>query len=115
MLYHSHTINKSNYKLLKSKQIGGKVKKQIIYFVRHGETQWNIEKRSQGGEADIPLNIGGETQAYITGLYFNQYIAKNHTIDIIFTSPAKRASQTAKIIAKTISESPKIETVVWMI
>lgn len=37
-----------------------------IYFIRHGETPWNAEKRYQGRK-DIPLNERGEAQAVRNG------------------------------------------------
>lgn len=105
-----HIHNKSMYlKLLRSeshKQIGGG--RKIIYFVRHGETQYNVEKRSQGYEVDIPLNLSGIEQSKITGTYFDEYISNEHKIDIIFTSPLKRAMHTANIISDKISYKPDI-------
>lgn len=37
-----------------------------LYFVRHGETPWNAERRYQGRK-DIPLNQKGESQALGNG------------------------------------------------
>ncbi len=37
-----------------------------IYFIRHGETPWNAEKRYQGRQ-DIPLNERGQAQAIENG------------------------------------------------
>ena len=34
----------------------------ILYMIRHGETDWNQEKKIQG-DTDIPLNKNGEIQA----------------------------------------------------
>ena len=66
----------------------------ILYFVRHGETSWNKSKIYQGS-TDIPLNSTGLQQAKLVSSYF-----KDISIDDIFTSPLKRASVTAEIIAK---------------
>ena len=37
-----------------------------LYFVRHGETNWNAEGRYQGSK-DIPLNDRGRGQARLNG------------------------------------------------
>lgn len=66
----------------------------MIYFVRHGETDYNIEGKVQG-QLDIPLNENGIKQANELS---NEL--KNYKIDIIFSSPLKRAKQTAEIINK---------------
>lgn len=63
-----------------------------IYIVRHGQTMWNKEKRLQGS-VDIELNENGKELAIITG----QNLADTH-IDLIFSSPLKRAHETAKLI-----------------
>ena len=34
-----------------------------VYLVRHGETQWNAERRIQG-QSDSPLTAHGERQAW---------------------------------------------------
>lgn len=38
-----------------------------LYFIRHGETAWNAERRYQG-RRDIPLNPRGQAQADANGL-----------------------------------------------
>jgi len=83
---------------------GTKRKNKYIYIIRHGETQWNIEKRSQGGEADISLNDVGKEQAKITGMYLKKYRSKKN-FDCIYTSPLIRASETAEIIKNELDES----------
>lgn len=74
-----------------------------IYLIRHGETQWNIEKRSQGAEADIPLNETGIIQSKKTGLYLHDYRIKSKQFDAIYSSPQKRALETAEIIKKELN------------
>lgn len=63
-----------------------------LYIIRHGETDWNKERRMQGS-ADIELNEYGRKLAFIT-----KEALKDIPFDIAYTSPLKRASETAKII-----------------
>lgn len=74
-----------------------------VYAVRHGQTSWNADKKIQG-KTDISLNDNGRSQALD--------IAKRLTsmeIDLIITSPLKRAMETADIIAKYLQiEESKI-------
>ncbi|WNB93216.1 histidine phosphatase family protein [Bacillus sp. NEB1478] len=65
-----------------------------IGFIRHGETDWNIEKRAQGC-IDIPLNDQGKQQAFAVAER-----CKNENWDIIYTSPLSRAFHTANAIAE---------------
>ena len=62
-----------------------------IYFVRHGETDWNKRSKIQG-QADIPLNATGRMQA-------EQAAAQmvGVPVDIAYTSPLIRARETAEI------------------
>ena len=64
-----------------------------LILIRHGETQWNKEMKVQGGLSDIPLNDTGQKQAKLTGERL-----KKEKIDLFFSSPMKRAIQTAQII-----------------
>ena len=54
-----------------------------LYFIRHGETDWNIIKRLQGA-TDIPLNENGEAIAKETSQKLQDI-----SFDIVFTSPLK--------------------------
>jgi len=63
-----------------------------FYFIRHGQTDWNVERRLQGS-SDIPLNETGMVQA--------KEAAENTQhlpIDLIISSPLQRALKTAEII-----------------
>ncbi|SFC88699.1 histidine phosphatase family protein [Clostridium uliginosum] len=68
------------------------MKQTIIYLVRHGQTEWNLEKRMQGHK-NSPLTNLGITQA--NGLYNKLF---EETIDVIYSSESKRACDTAEII-----------------
>ncbi|MFI3213141.1 MAG: histidine phosphatase family protein [Eubacteriales bacterium] len=63
-----------------------------IYFVRHGETEWN-KKRKLQGQSDIPLNEYGRELAQVT-----RKGQEDIPFDIIFTSPLSRAKETAEIL-----------------
>jgi len=67
-----------------------------LYFVRHGESEANA-KRLFAGRWDVPLTETGRSQANQAGKE-----AKSLDIDLIVSSPLKRASQTAEIIASEI-------------
>ena len=63
-----------------------------IYVTRHGQTDWNVQGKTQG-RTDIELNEVGIEQAKQT-----KEELKNVDIDLIICSPLKRAKQTAEII-----------------
>lgn len=65
----------------------------VLYLVRHGETEWNLQRRIQGS-TDIPLNDTGRLQAARTGAL----LARRRWDDIL-SSPLSRAFETASIIA----------------
>ena len=66
-----------------------------IWFVRHGETEWNRTKRYQG-HSDIPLNENGRRQAQDTAA-----LLAKETLSAIYASDLKRAVETAEAIAQT--------------
>lgn len=67
---------------------------QKIILVRHGETQYNVDRRLQGW-TDIPLNKNGKQQAKKVANRF-----KSEPITVIYSSDHKRAKSTARAIAK---------------
>jgi len=64
----------------------------MIYITRHGQTDWNAQKKVMG-RCDEPLNNNGISQAIETK---NNLLNKD--IDLIICSPLLRAKQTAIII-----------------
>ena len=74
----------------------------MIYIIRHGQTDWNIEHRTQG-QTDISLNANGIKQAELSTKKI-----ENLKIDNIISSDLKRAYMTAQIINKNFNKN--IET-----
>ena len=64
----------------------------MLYIIRHGETEWNRMRRVQG-HTDIPLNERGRHLAAETAEKMREI-----KLDLCFTSPLKRARETARII-----------------
>ncbi|MDF2578358.1 MAG: hypothetical protein K0S74_1842 [Chlamydiales bacterium] len=79
------------------------VMKEIIQkpfrFVRHGRTDWNDQSLCQG-QLDIELNGSGIAEAHLLGK-----LLSDSTLSTIFTSPLKRAYQTAAIVAEYQKQS----------
>ena len=67
-----------------------------FYFARHGETDWNRERRYQGS-MDIPLNAKGQKQADANGVLL-RFLLEEGGVDPAslnwFASPLSRASET---------------------
>jgi len=68
----------------------------LLYLVRHGETDWNRQRRIQG-TTDIPLNATGREQAARTGA-----LLATREWDTVVASPLSRAVETASIIAAEV-------------
>ena len=66
-----------------------------IYYVRHGQTDWNLARKMQGGETEKELTSTGIEQAKQT-----KKELENAKYDIVICSPMHRAIQTAEIINK---------------
>lgn len=65
----------------------------VVYLTRHGQTDWNVEKRNQG-RLDVPINDVGKEQAEALRHFFEHI-----KFDKVFVSPLRRAKQTARIAA----------------
>jgi len=65
-----------------------------LILVRHGETVWNVEKIYRGRK-DVNLDEVGTKQAQLLGKYLT-----NWELEAIYSSPLKRALDTANIIAR---------------
>lgn len=66
----------------------------FMYIMRHGETDWNIDAKLQG-QTDIELNEHGKQQAVWAAEALSDI-----KFDMVYSSPLRRAVETAKIVAK---------------
>jgi len=71
-----------------------------IFLARHGESDWNVEKRFQG-HSDRPLTERGREQAHALA-----DLLTSEKIDAVYTSPLSRARETAEIVAARAGLEP---------
>ena len=82
----------------------------ILYFVRHGETDWNRERRLQG-QHDIPLNPLGRSQAQRCGVLLRDLLARGGrsiTDYDYVSSPLGRARETMELMRGTMALEPSL-------
>ena len=80
----------------------------VIYYIRHGETDWNVEGRLQGG-IDTPLNELGLTQAAHAGRVLADLFARRslQASSLAFVaSPLQRARVTMDKIRAELKLPP---------
>ncbi|MBI3536906.1 MAG: histidine phosphatase family protein [Chloroflexi bacterium] len=75
-----------------------------LIFIRHGETDWNVEQRIQG-QTDTPLNARGMEQAEKLAAH----LAAEEKISALYSSPQQRARVTAETIARQIGIAPMFD------
>lgn len=68
----------------------------VIYFIRHGETDWNVARRFQG-QLDIPINDRGRAQAARNGQVLRELIGGGDGFDFV-ASPLSRTRETMDIL-----------------
>lgn len=72
----------------------------LVYWMRHGETDWNRARRIQGC-TDIPLNAAGREQARAAAKAL-----RGVSFGAAFASPLSRAQETARIVLEGRGLSP---------
>ena len=77
----------------------------FVYFIRHGESRWNLEDKICGA-TDVPLTEKGHEQAVITG---HKFVDSGYKADMILYSPLKRAMDTASHISEITGIPMKME------
>lgn len=76
-----------------------------LYFVRHGQTDWNAQGRLQG-QTDIPINATGRAQARRNGETLAGLVKSPKKFDFV-ASPLKRPCETMEIIRAELALEPK--------
>ena len=79
-----------------------------IYYIRHGETEWNAEGRLQGAQ-DIPLNDLGRKQAVSAGSILTHLLARDRRSEqslSFVASPLGRARSTMELVRGVLRLPP---------
>jgi broad specificity phosphatase PhoE len=76
----------------------------MIFWVRHGQSTWNVIDRLQGHELSPPLTDLGREQAAQAA----ESLADRGVVRLI-SSPATRALETAEIIAEALGLDVEVE------
>ncbi len=74
-----------------------------IYLARHGETDYNRERRFQGQGA-VGLNPRGREQAHALAA-----AAQGHELQALYCSPLPRARETAEIVGAALALTPLVD------
>jgi probable phosphoglycerate mutase len=80
----------------------------VLYYVRHGQTDWNVERRLQG-QHDIPLNALGREQAVQCGLILRDLFERDgrNSDDFDYqSSPLGRARATMELLRTELALDP---------
>lgn len=75
-----------------------------IILVRHGQTEWNLVHRLQG-QGNSELTKIGKSGAVKVGKKLYWLHKNDRPIDVVYSSPLKRAKQTCEIIMKQFVDS----------
>jgi broad specificity phosphatase PhoE len=80
----------------------------VLYYIRHGETDWNVEGRLQG-RCDIPINAQGRTQADLCGGILRDLLARDAinpaSLDFV-SSPLGRTCETMERLRAVLRLDP---------
>lgn len=80
----------------------------ILYYVRHGQTDWNVEQRLQG-RRDVPINAVGRMQATHCGAMLRDLFARDghRAADVDYvSSPLRRARATMELMRAALGLEP---------
>jgi probable phosphoglycerate mutase len=78
--------------------------KPVLYYVRHGLTEWNMQQRLQGSH-DVPLIAEGRSQALRCGEILRDLLAHDGRVpgDLVYvSSPLIRARETMELVRASL-------------
>ncbi|TPW28720.1 histidine phosphatase family protein [Pararhizobium mangrovi] len=78
----------------------------LIYFIRHGQTDWNVSEQLQGSH-DIPLNDTGRAQAHGNGKHLAEILGDRAATFDYVASPMDRTRETMRIIRGELGLPPE--------
>jgi len=81
----------------------------VIYYIRHGLTDWNVQQRLQGRH-DVPLNQEGREQAVRCGEILRDLLVRDGRTPVelgYVSSPLVRARATMEIVRATLGLKPE--------
>lgn len=80
----------------------------VLYYIRHGETDWNVEQRLQG-HRDTPLNARGHGQASACGDILRDLLVRDGRAAVdcgYVSSPLIRARETMRLVRAAVDLEP---------
>jgi probable phosphoglycerate mutase len=77
----------------------------LIYVIRHGQTDWNAERRLQG-QKDIPMNAIGREQARLNGIALGRILGGEIADFDFVASPLGRTRATMEIARTAMNLDP---------
>jgi probable phosphoglycerate mutase len=72
------------------------------YFVRHGQSDWNLRELTQGQTMHPPLTALGREQARSAAAAIRSDLGPHGRVDVVRTSDLVRARETAAILAESL-------------
>lgn len=77
----------------------------LIYVIRHGQTDWNAERRLQG-QKNIPMNATGLEQARQNGIALAEILGDTVDEFDFVASPLQRTRETMEIMRTAMGLAP---------
>jgi broad specificity phosphatase PhoE len=80
-----------------------------LYYIRHGETEWNALGKLQGTQ-DVPINARGRAQAVQAGGILSGLLSRDGRDELsipFVASPLGRARKTMELVRETLQLPPK--------